>query len=390
MESVIINMLGHVDHGKTTLTKALTGKWTDTFKEEAIRGISIKLGYADMGIYEFKDGYWKEEKKGNENGKLVKIVSVLDSPGHESLMATAISASSVIDGALLLIAANEQCPQEQTKEHLAILELLKINNVIIVQTKIDVVSKQRAIESYKEIKAFVKGTIAENAPIIPVSATYNINIDKLIEAIAKHIKPRQKEEYKISPLFYALRTFDINKPGTHIKDLVGGVFGGVVASGSFKVNDEIIVAPFPEKKDHIIETYIKSIRGYDGYYEEAKPGITLAIATGLDPALTKADRLAGSIITLKENKDKIKITDEIYFNYELLQRHDIPNVPIRENEILLINIAHTTNACTVMNVKKGIVNVKLKRPIVYLQNQKIAIQRRIGQRWRLAGIGKVI
>jgi len=389
IETATICLLGHVDHGKTTLTKVLTGKWTDTFKEEAIRGITIKLGYADLGIYKFKDFYWKEEKKDHEKGKLVKVISFLDAPGHESLMATAISAASITDGALFLIAANEKCPQEQTKDHLAILELLGIKNIVVVQTKIDVVTKERAIESYKEIKEFLKGTIAENAPILPVSSTHNANIDKLVEAMAKIIKQREKPKPDIEPIFYVLRSFDVNKPGASIKDLVGGVLGGVVVSSSFKVNDDIIIAPFLDKKDMILETKIENIQCYLGNVKEAKPGMTYAFSTFLDPALTKADRVAGSIITTKENEKKIVITDELSFSYNLLNRKDIQNMPIKEGEILLVNVAHTTNACTVIEAKKDRVHVKLKKPIVYLKNQQIAIQRRFGHRWRVSAIGKI-
>lgn len=383
MESVIVSMLGHVDHGKTTLTKALTGKWTDTFKEEIIRGISIKLGYADMGIYEYDNKYSNNEQE-NKKGKLVKLVSFLDAPGHESLMATAISASTVTDGVLFLIAANEPCPQEQTKEHLAIIELMGIKDVIVVQTKIDVVSKERALQSYNEIKNFLKGTIIENAPIIPVSSTYNINIDKLIEAIYKIIKPKQRKEMDISPLFYSLRTFDINKPGTNIKDLAGGVLGGVVASGKFKKGEEIVIAPF-HSKNQVLNTTIETIRSFKGEEKEALPGYTVAIGTALDPSLTKADKLAGTIITLKENEKKLIITDEISFTYKPIERKDIQQTPIREQEVLLLNIGHTTNACSVINAKKDLIKVKLKKPIVYLKGQKIAVQRRIGHRWRLTG-----
>ena len=101
-------------------------------------------------------------------------------------MAVMISGASIMDGALLLIAANEDCPQAQTREHLMALEIAGIENIVVVQNKIDIVSRERAMESYMEINEFLKGTIAEDAPIIPVSAHHDVNLDILISAIEDH------------------------------------------------------------------------------------------------------------------------------------------------------------------------------------------------------------
>ena len=185
---VNIGLVGHVDHGKTTLTRALSGTWTDTHSEERKRGISIKLGYADTAFYRTEDGQHYAMGKRPDGGKdkpkeLQRTISFVDAPGHETLMAVMISGASIMDGALLLIAANETCPQPQTREHLAALQIAGIENIVIVQNKIDLVSREKAMESHQEIKNFVKGTIAESAPIIPVSAHHDVNLDILIEAI---------------------------------------------------------------------------------------------------------------------------------------------------------------------------------------------------------------
>ena len=194
-----IGMLGHVDHGKTTLTKTLTGKWTDTHSEELKRGISIRLGYADSYIYQCeKTGklYPTEDacKKDGGKPKLLRKLSIVDAPGHETLMTTVISATSILDGVLFLIAANEPCPQPQTAEHLLVLNSTGIKNVIVVQTKIDLVTKEKALENYKQIKDFLKGSVAENAPIIPISAHYNLNVDILLKTIADVMKPPVHDE----------------------------------------------------------------------------------------------------------------------------------------------------------------------------------------------------
>jgi translation initiation factor 2 subunit 3 len=141
-----IGLVGHVDHGKTTLTEKLTGKWTDTHSEEIKRGITIRLGYADVTFRKCPqcaepDCYMtgKTCPIHNVPTEFLRKVSFVDAPGHESLMATMLSGAAIIDGALLLVAANEFCPQPQTREHLMALEMSGINNLIIVQNKIDLV-----------------------------------------------------------------------------------------------------------------------------------------------------------------------------------------------------------------------------------------------------------
>ncbi|MDI6847483.1 MAG: GTP-binding protein, partial [Candidatus Bathyarchaeia archaeon] len=164
---VNIGTIGHVDHGKTTLVQALTGVWAARHSEELKRGITIKLGYADMPVYkcskcEPPKSYSTEPVCPYCGSKttFTRAVSFVDAPGHEALMATMLSGAAIMDGAILVIAADEPCPQPQTREHLAAAEVVGIKNIVIVQNKIDIVDEKRARESYKEIKNFVKGTIA--------------------------------------------------------------------------------------------------------------------------------------------------------------------------------------------------------------------------------------
>ena len=139
---VNIGAIGHVDHGKTTLVEAITGVWAAKHSEELRRGITIKLGYADAPIYkcpkcEEPRCYTSSQTCPNceTECEFVRAVSFVDSPGHEALMATMLSGATVMDGAMLIIAANERCPQPQTREHLAAIELAGLKNIIIIQTK---------------------------------------------------------------------------------------------------------------------------------------------------------------------------------------------------------------------------------------------------------------
>lgn len=174
---------------------------------------------------------YKEGNKYNNKGlgQPVRYVSFIDSPGHEMLMATMLSGAAIIDAALLVIAANEGI-KPQTREHLMALKAKNIRNIIVIQNKIDLVSREKALENYKAIKEFLKGTIAEHSPIIPVSTQQEINLDKILEALAE-IKIPERDR-SMPPFFLIARSFDINRPGTKVQDLRGGVLGGILKKES--------------------------------------------------------------------------------------------------------------------------------------------------------------
>jgi len=388
---VNIALVGHVDHGKTTLLQRLSGKWADTHSEEMKRGITIKLGYADATIY--KDGKSYSTTKGTTSRK----VSFIDAPGHETLMATMLSGAALVDGAILLIAANEECPQPQTKEHLMALEVTGIRNIVIAQNKIDLVPKEEALDNYKKLKAFLKGTIAENAPIIPISAQQDVNIDLLLEAIETTI-PTPKRDLKAKPIMFSARSFDVNKPGTKITNLSGGILGGAVKQGIFKVGDIIEIAPgrrTQEKgKDKWIpvETTIKSIMSGSTSITEVKPGGSVAIQTSLDPSIVKSDQLSGTIICRKGELPQYYY--EVSFEPTLLDRvvgskEETKVDPIKKGEPLMININSSLTTGVVDNLQKGGAHMVLKRPIVAEEGSVFAISRRVGARWRLIGTGKL-
>ena len=395
---VNIGMVGHVDHGKTTLTKALTGIWADTYSEELKRGITIKLGYADTAFYRCeKNGevtYTTASKK-KAGCELSRVVSFVDAPGHETLMATMLSGAAIMNGALLLIAANEHCPQPQTKEHLMALDIMGVKNIIIVQNKADLVDDVTAQENYKEIKEFVRGTVAEDAPIIPISAHHDINIDILIESIEKHIPTPHFDEKK-QPMMYIARSFDINKPGSKPDELKGGVIGGSLIQGKFKIGDEIEISPgLPIQKNNNttwepIYSVITSLMTANKNVKEVKPGGLVAIGTQLDPTITKGDYLIGKVVA------KPGALPDILMNFSM-EVHLLDTVVgsareikvdrIKPRETLMLNIGTSTTICTVTGIHKENVEVSLKYPVISEKNQRIAIGRRIQNRWRLIGFG---
>jgi len=389
-------MVGHVDHGKTSLTKALTSKWTDTHSEEVKRGITIKIGYADVVFYKSKDGTKYategEAKKNPSNWEISRRVSFLDAPGHETLMTTTIAASSIIDGAVLVIAANEECPQPQTEEHLQVLDILGIKNVVVVQNKIDLVTKEKAIENYQQIKKFLKGSKVENAPIIPISANYNANIDKLVEAIEKTI-PTPKRDRTLPARMYVARSFDVNKPGSEISKLKGGVIGGSIIQGTLRVGDEIEMLPGvtrknKEKDKETVEPLVLKISALmagNENVQEAVCGGLVGIATGIDPALAKSDHIVGNMIGKKGTLPPV--VSEIVAEYSLLKRDGFDNPAFRMAEPIVVSSGTATSLGVIVKLKSNTVTMKLKRPICAESKNKIAITRRLGQRWRLAGFG---
>lgn len=387
-------MVGHVDHGKTSLTRALTGKWTDTHSEELKRGITIKIGYADCTFYKSKDGASfateTEAAKDKTKWEVSRHVSFLDAPGHETLMTTTIAASSILDGALLVIAANEPCPQPQTEEHLMVLDILGIKNVVVVQNKIDLVTKEKAIENYQQIRKFLEGSSCAKAPIVPISANYNANIDKLIETIEKHITT-PKRDASLPARMYVARSFDINKPGADISKLKGGVLGGSLIQGTLKVGDEIEMLPGitnKSKEKEVVEPIVLTIGALMAGGEsvqEAKPGGLIGIATGLDPAVAKSDHLGGNLVGKKGTLPAVVF--DLEMEYSLLKREGFDNPAFKMGEPIVVSAGTATSVGAIVKLKGSSVFLKLKRPICAEKKSKIAITRRLGQRWRLSGFG---
>ncbi len=392
-----IGTLGHIDHGKTSLTRAITGTWTDKHSESLKRNMTIKLGFADAVIKKCPNcqgasAYTTTDTCKGCDGKAEPFmrISMLDAPGHETLMATAIAGSSVIDGILFVIAANEPCPMQQTKEHLMIINILGLKNIVVVQSKVDLVGREGAIKHYNQIKDFLKGSTIENAPIVPVMTNQNINVDAVLEKIANMEVPKRDTE--ATPLMYVVRSFDVNKPSMDATAILGGVIGGAVVQGRFKVGDEIEVRPGIKTDEHAkrenytpIITKITSMSTGANKISEAVPGGLIGISTEVDPAFTKGDGLMGNIVghvgKLPETVNTIALT---YFK---LNRKDLPEQGIKENDPLILGIGTATVVGYIKKAKKDRIELELRHPICIVKNTKIAIMRNIAQRWRLTGYG---
>ncbi len=397
---VNIGLVGHVDHGKTTLVEALSGEWTDQHSEEMKRGISIRLGYADATFRECPEldepeRYTVEETcpDGSESEHL-RTVSFVDAPGHETLMATMLSGAAIMDGAVLVIAANEPVPRAQTEEHLMALDIIGIENIVIAQNKVDLVDREQAIRNHEQIEEFVEGTVAESAPIVPISAQQNVNMDLLIGTIEEEI-PTPDRNPDTDARMQVARSFDINRPGTTWEDLTGGVLGGSLTQGQLAVDDDIEIKPGREIEEggsseyQPVETTIRSLQAGGEFRETVTPGGLLGVGTGLDPSLTKGDSLAGQVAGPPGSLPPTR--ESFTMDVELLDRvvgegtDEIE--PISTGEPLMLTVGTATTVGAVTSARDEECEVNLKRPVCAAAGSKIAINRRVGARWRLIGVG---
>ena len=397
---VSIGLVGHVDHGKTSLTEALTGKWTDTHSEEIKRGITIRLGYAEATFYRCPKCKGHEQfsttpkcQKCFSDCKPVRTVSFVDAPGHETLMATVLSGAALMDGALLLVSAIEPCPQPQTREHLKTLEIVGIKNIVVVQNKIDLASEEQALKNYQEIKSFLKGSIAENAPIIPVSARQNINIDALVGAIEATI-PTPKRDPKKALKMLVARSFDVNKPGTPVDKLKGAVIGGSIIEGELKTGDVVELSPGVKVKDKFqpVSTKVIGIQQALMDVQSAGPGGLVGISTELDPYWAKSDGLTGTVVGVPGKLPKPAYQLALAIN--LLERvvgskEELRVEPIKMNDPLMLTMG-TARTVGVVTLSKGNkVSLNLKLPVCAEKGEKVAISRQVLGRWRLIGWGSI-
>lgn len=244
MKHIIIGTAGHIDHGKTTLIRALTGRNTDRLKEEQNRGISIELGFTYFDL---------------PSGKRAGIVDV---PGHEKFIKNMLAGIGGIDIVLLVIAADEGV-MPQTKEHLSILQLLGIKKGFVVLTKADLVEEEWLELVKEDVQMTIKGTFLEKSPILTVSSTKGIGIENVIKTIDDLTDEVEEKDVRGKARLPIDRVFTISGFGT--------VVTGTLISGTFKVGDEVQVFPGNKK------ARIRTIQVHDTDTHEAYAGQRVAI-----------------------------------------------------------------------------------------------------------------
>ncbi|VDD79208.1 unnamed protein product [Mesocestoides corti] len=420
--TINIGTIGHVAHGKTTVVRAISTVHTIRHKNELIRNITIKLGYANAKIYKCDSpdcpppGCYHSYGSASPDvvdcpregcgGKmhLLRHISFVDCPGHDILMATMLNGAAVMDAAILLIASNEPCPQPQTSEHLAAVEIMHLNTILILQNKIDLVKETAARDQYDQILNFIKGTVAENAPIIPISAQLKYNIDVVCDYIVNSI-PIPVRDFTSDPRLIVIRSFDVNKPGCEVDQLRGGVAGGSVLRGVLKVGQEIEIRPgLVSQKDESgqvtcrpIRSCILSLLAEQNDLAYAVPGGLIGVGTKIDPQLCRADRLVGHVLGAVGTLPEIYVELEIsfYLLRRLLgvrtegDRKGAKVQKLAKREMLMVNIGSLSSGGHVVAVKGDLAKIALNTPVCTEVNEKLALSRRVEKHWRLIGWGKI-
>lgn len=322
----------------------------------------------------------------------------MDCPGHDILMSTMLSGAAVMDAALLLVAGNETCPQPQTSEHLAAIEIMKLDKIIILQNKVDLMREEAAQQHYQSILKFIRGTVAGKSPVIPISAQLKFNIDAVNEAIVNTI-PVPIRDFTQDPHMIVIRSFDVNKPGAEIDELKGGVAGGSILHGVLKLGDEIEIRPGIVTRDEQgdlkctpIFSRIVSLNSESNDLKYAVPGGLIGVGTRIDPTLCRADRLVGFVLGLKGRLPDIY--SEIEVNFYLLRRllgvrtadgKQAKVEKLAKNEVIMVNIGSTSTGAKIAAIKKDAAKLILTSPACTNIGEKVALSRRIEKHWRLIG-----
>ena len=410
--TINIGMLGSVANGKSTTTESLTGIKTQKHSDELGRNITIKLGYANGKIFKCKtcpspEAYQPFPSNINEtlcklcNGEteLIKHISIVDCPGHTTLMATLLNGTCVTDTSIIIESANsKEIPSQQTVEHLNAAKITDMNCSFVCLNKIDLVDRESVSEKIEILQEALKNTIANNSKIIPISANFKANIDVVCQMIAEIPEPERDfdDEFKM----VIIRSFNVNYPDCRVEDLVGGVIGGSIVKGVLKINDEVKIVPgiiFKNKdqkenesrlKYRPITSTVKSINSEKNSLEYAVSGGLIGVGLTIDPCLTVKDSLVGKIVIPANSTTEYKIYETIKIKLELLPNR---GTELKKSDRLIINCHAANIYATIerLNPKKNEMIISLEDLICVQIGEYVTLCTNDRQ-FLLIGRGKVI
>jgi len=281
---------------------------------------------------------------------------------------------------------------------------MRLENIIILQNKVDLVKPDAALAQHDQIRKFVAGTVADSAPVIPISAVLKYNIDVVCEYLVHKI-PVPLRDFTSVPRLIVIRSFDVNKPGQDVSNLQGGVAGGSILQGVLRIGDEIELRPGITTKSEVDNTLqctpiysrVTSLYAETNDLQFAVPGGLIGVGTRIDPTLTRADRLVGQVLGLRGKLPDVFA--EIEISYYLLRRllgvktsdggKQAKVQKLSRNEVLMVNIGSTATGGKVVAVKGDLARVGLTQPVCTQEGEKIALSRRVDKHWRLIGWGQI-
>jgi translation initiation factor 2 subunit 3 len=397
---VRIGMLGSVSHGKSTFVNKVTGIKTQKHSSEKTRNITIKQGYANMKLWshnEEKQSFYPTDSNINsmEDYTLVNHISFIDCPGHQEYIDTMLSSVNMMDGAIIIVAADQKLSQNpQLVQHLAAVSLYNVKKLIVCINKVDLVERHIVMERKEELDNMLEKYNITPHVIIPTSFNKMIGIKYVLESIMELYNPTEYlKNVDLVPLFKTSRSFDINKPGTNWDDVNGGVIGGTLFSGSLKVGDIIEIRPgqVSKQKDKYnctpFKTVIQSIKTDNMNLDSIIPGGLIAIGTELDPFYCKKDAMSGNIVGL------VGMLPSVYqiinMNCTLVTTFGFNWIP-KENDSVMLSIG--TRMCEARLCKKldDIYTFELMKPVCIEDNMMIVICRTIDKILRIVGKGDLV
>ncbi|KAL6213523.1 hypothetical protein ACLB2K_012970 [Fragaria x ananassa] len=330
------------------------------------RNITIKTGYANAKIYKCdscpRQDCYKSYGSGKEDNpicdrcgsqmRLERHISFVDCPGHEALMATMLNGVSIMDGALLVVASNQQ---------------------------------EKAIEQQKKMKEWFRGTVAEDAKIVPIVAQLKYNIDVVNEYIVKNI-PIPERDFVSPPYMRIIRSFDVNKPGFEVDDIKGTVAGGTLLRGVLKLNQLVEVRPGLVVKDERgnflkctpLYSRIVSLLAEGNELQFAVPGGLIGVGTTLDPALTRGDKLVGQVVGDVGSLPDVYAQLEVYYHMTKGSAEKKGVSKLSKNDIVMLNIVSKATEARVVAVRTSMVKLLLiTSPVCTNIGDKVAISQRV-------------
>lgn len=361
---LIIATQGRVANGKSSLIRIMTGTDPMKFKKEAMKNMTIKLGYTNAKFYKCPHcpaPYCYQVNKElcelcGKHNEMKLYVSFVDSPGHNELQTTALSGASQMDYCLLVMAAdNEEDPE--TNEHYKAIKILGLTDKTIgVHNKIDMVTKAKAFEHFEKIKQTY-----DLRYVIPMCAQYGFGLNYLIQILVETIPSPINEQFMgriNSPLKASIiRSFDINKQGTNISDLQGAVIGCTIKTGCIKIGDIIKIIPgiiFGDGTNKPIEAKVLSLKTDNTPLEIAYPGGLIGIGLSIDPNLSKEDRLIGNFI-VKSDDTHNQIFKNCIISYEL---YDDSEININLNDICICMLGTIKRNIKILKINKNNKEIK--------------------------------
>jgi translation initiation factor 2 subunit 3 len=396
-----VGLIGHVSHGKSSICRAISGVKTQRHKKEKETNCTIKLGYTNAKIYSSDDGSISSgsskscAKPGQE---LVQHISFVDCPGHDAFMTTMLGGSSLMDAALLVVAANDG-PQAQTAEHLMVMDITKMKHIAVLHNKTELIAPDKIQGSVASLREYIQGTVAKNAPIFPVSANLEQNIDAVCKFIAS-VPPKENQLEKAF-LFATVRSFDVNIPGTVGANLRGAVFGGSIMQGKVQVGNKVEIRPGRAEWTQSgtwevtpYQTTVLSLRSDTHNLGMAIPGGCVAIQTTLDPGLSRGDGFVGQLIGHSDDMPTVyhELDMEVYLMRKTVSHSSDSKVKLRKEETIVLQIQTYSVPATVLKVrktsdkKKKVIRFRLSKPACANLGQVVAISR---SDRRLIGYGKI-